>query len=216
MGYVLRYFNDELAPGSRATLSACRRIVYVFAGTATVNGAKLQQGGACYADGPCTIVVGRDGAMMFRWDLAPAGTVELSVEGDDTASTLRMAREIWSLQIASGSRWLFRLDFIDNPAGVVADVHTHPGPGIRALLSGTFDVRQPSEDGRGRQPGDPWWESGVEAVISTPSRTQSSSFLRCMILPVEYEGRPDTAKWLRTVPAARADWRLLVDAFVTL
>jgi hypothetical protein len=127
-----------------------------------------------------------------------------------------MAREIWSLKIDDGSKWLFRLDRIDNPPGAVADVHTHPGPGIRALLAGSFRCKQPSDDGAAKEPGDPWWETGVEAVISTADEQVTSSFLRGMVLPVEFRGRPDTAKWLRQPPPVQGGWQLHVDEIIAL
>ena len=97
-----------------------------------------------------------------------------------------------------------------------ADCHTHPGPGIRALLSGVFDIKQTSEDGGGEEPGDPWWETGTETVISTPVTEEGVEFLRDMILPVEFEGRPDTADWKRVLPKEKSEWKLYVDETITL
>jgi len=217
MTYTLSYYDETFAAGATADpLPAAHRILYVHSGAATINGQDVSAENAVYAGGAVTTTAGPDGARILRWDLAPTETPAAPSSGDGVATRLRMAQEIWSLDIPQGSQWLFRLDMIDNPAGVVADVHTHPGPGIRALLYGTFHVRQPSEDGAATEPGDPWWESGVEAVISTPSETEDSGFLRCMVLPTEYRGRPDTANWLRRPLRIHSTWKLYVDEIVTL
>jgi hypothetical protein len=214
MTWTLSYCDDRCDPGAVAALPGSHRILYVLEGSVVVGRKALNRDDAAYLSDAAEIRAGANGARVFRWELAGEAAAPLAAPG--VHSMLRMAEPVWSLDLQPGSRWVFRLDRIDNPPGVVADVHTHPGPGIRALLAGTFHVRQPSEDGAAERPGDPWWESGVEAVISTPSATETSSFLRCMLLPVEYLGRPDTARWLRTKPAAKAGWRLYVDEIVTL
>lgn len=202
MGYHLSYFDDTYGSGAVADepLAAAHRIFYVFDGEAVIEGRTVETGGAIYASGAADIRGGSQGARVFRWDLSafpPAA-------GEDAPSIPRMTQPIWSLETEPGSRGLFRLDRIDNAPGIVADVHTHPGRGIRALLAGTFHVRQPSEDGAAARPGDPWWESGVEAVISTSSAVETSSFLRCMPLPTQSAGRSDTARWLRQKRMVRA------------
>lgn len=206
MVYFLNYHDLRLKPGATRRLSrGTHAIVFLYEGAASFNGQRLVKRGAVYTREGGALTAGAKGARIFYWQLSARAS-----------RAARMSQELWSLSIKKGSRWLFRLDSIDNPPGVVADVHTHPGPGIRALLTGTFRVRQPSEDGKGTKPGDPWWESGVEAVISTPSKTKRSAFLRCMVLPPAYKGRPDTAKWLRRPPKVRSGWKLYVDEPVVL
>ena len=82
-------------------------------------------------------------------------------------------------------------EFVADPA----DYHTHPGPGIRALLGNAFNVRQASDEGTARFPGDLFWETGVEEGISTPIGPPGSDtdFVRCLIFPLECEDRSDTA-----------------------
>ena len=218
MEYELRYFDDNFEPntGLSSALPSAHRLIYVFAGSAAIERNEVIAGQGIYAHDETKITAGAKGARLFRWDLVKAGTKDCLAQGRGISSRVRMSRETWSLDIQGGSRWLFRLDMINNPPGVIADVHTHPGPGIRVLLSGTFSVRQPSEDGEAKHPGDPWWESGVEAIISTPSDREPSAFLRGMVLPTEYEGRHDTVRWLRKPPKGRAEWYLLIDKIVTL
>lgn len=219
MAYFLTYYNDTIAPHAVATLPEARRMIFVWRGSCTVSGKFLDAGTATYSEGGVTIESADAGAMLFRWELIDGPDDSVPAEAVRMGSMLRMSREIWSLAISPGSEWLFRLDMINNPPGIVADVHTHQGPGIRALLSGAFTCRQPSEDGSADCPGDPWWESGIEAVISTPHDTEASKFLRCMILPLGLKGRGDSAVWHRKQvrpPPGWPLWELLVDEVVKL
>lgn len=219
MAYYLSYFNDFIAPRSSITLPEARRMIYAWRGAATVFGAPLDEGMATYTDGEVTITTSDQGVLLFRWDLIDEQARGFCVEELGIGSMLRMSREIWSLELTQGSEWLFRLDMINNPPGLVADVHTHLGPGIRALLTGSFSCRQPSEDGTADCPGDPWWESGIEAVISTPSKTEISKFLRCMILPSSMLGQGNSSIWHREKIEPPSDcpiWNLLVDEIIGL
>lgn len=213
MAYTLTYLNDVV--GANATLSlgnnGAHRIVYVHHGLATVNDTEVPADEAVYAKGAVEIEAGVEGARIFRWDLVK-GEYE---KPTNVETMVRMSRDVWSLDIEEGSQWLYRLDRINHPAPDPADCHTHPGPGIRALLSGVFDIQQTSENGGGEEPGDPWWETGPETVISTPVTEDDVQFLRGMILPVEFEGRPDTADWKRAFPKRKSEWKLYVDETVT-
>jgi hypothetical protein len=217
MSYFLSYYNDTIASDTTANLPDAKRMIFVWKGSCSVSGMLLEAGMAAYCEGDAVIEASHTGAMLFRWDLSEGDAKDLPAETIRLGSMLRMSRELWSIEITTGSEWLFRLDLINNPPGQVADVHTHPGPGIRALLSGSFSCRQPSEDGSADCPGDPWWETGVEAVISTPHDTEISKFLRCMILPLELKGKGNSGVWYRKKiqpPPGWPIWTLLVDQVV--
>ena len=157
-----------------------------------------------------------DWSQVWRWEIAPPNQDPVLLDGGGLLSTRRMSRVITSLDMPPGSSWLFRLDRITSPPGRVADWHRHPGPGIRCLLEGTFNVQQNAESIRACAPGDPWWETGEDVVVAWGSRTMHARFLRGMVLPAEWAGRV-TGEWLsgdRTV--RRGDWRLLVDRIVTV
>jgi len=214
MTYSLSYYNDTLADGVSLTFAddGIHRIFYVHRGNATVDGKALTADEAVYRHGACTVTGSGGGGRVFRWELGTsAGKVPANIE-----SMLRMTRECWTIDIAGGSEWLFRLDSIVHNPPDPADCHTHPGPGIRALLSGEFVIRQTSENGGGAYPGDPWWETGTEAVISTPVGDKPVHFLRGMLLPVAFKGRPDTANWLRVKPKQKSAWKLYVDQAIEL
>ena len=219
MTYFLNYHIDTAGPHARVTWLAARRMIYVWTGSVEIEGTMLKAGAAIFAEADATAVAGVQGAVLFRWDLVDSTAAAGALSAvNAVGSMLRMSRELWSVDIADGSSWLFRLDWVNNPPAMIADVHTHEGPGIRALLTGSFRCRQPSEDGTAERPGDPWWETGVEAVISTPHATEVSSFLRCMLLPTSFLGRP-SGIWHRrrmAPPDGWPIWNILVDRIVTL
>ncbi len=215
MTYHLSYFNDVVGPNASLSLERIggHRILYMHQGNAEINGQSVQTNEAIYTADDATVRAGESGARVFRWELTDGPPPDPT----NIETMLRMSREIWATVIPPGSEWIFRLDRINHPSPDPADCHTHPGPGIRALLSGgPFIIEQTSESGGGTYAGDPWWETGPEVVISTPGTDVDVHFLRGMLLPVEFEGRPDTAVWLRAKPNQKSEWTLYVDERVTL
>jgi len=84
--------------------------------------------------------------------------------------------------------WLLRCDRVDFPPGGAAQLHTHPGPGIRCLLRG--EIRIESE-GRSTtyRPTEPWFESGPDPVFAAASEREATAFVRVLLLPREWAGR---------------------------
>ena len=96
-------------------------------------------------DGPLALQSAGEWSQVWRWELAPPNAAPRLLQGDGVFSSLRMSRLITSLAMPEGTRWLFRLDQIISAAGRIADRHQHPGPGIRCLIEGTFNVQQDAE-----------------------------------------------------------------------
>jgi hypothetical protein len=88
-------------------------------------------------------------------------------------------------QVEVGDGWLMRHDRIDFPAGGIAYRHTHPGPGIRYLLSGSVRIESGGETHE-YGPGEAWFESGPEHVLAMASETEDSAFVRVLLLPPEW------------------------------
>jgi hypothetical protein len=122
-----------------------------------------------------------------------------------------MSRVITQLGLDEGTHWLFRLDQITSSAGRVAGRHQHPGPGIRCLVEGTFNVDS-VECHRDLMPGDAWWETGPDTVVAWSSRQMGAKFLRGMVLPPEWEGKV-TGTWL-SGNQRPSNWRLLADKVI--
>ena len=86
--------------------------------------------------------------------------------------------------------WLMRHDRIDFPPGGIAYRHTHPGPGIRYLLSGALTIDSGGEK-HTYGPGEPWFESGPEPVLATASETEETAFVARPAAPTGVGGQAD-------------------------
>jgi len=218
MAFSLNLYHDQVGVGgaSVAPLAAARRLLYVRHGNKIeINGAIISADAATYCDGPVAMKSAGEWAQVWRWELMPPNAAPALLEGEGVLSILRMSRVIAGLAMAEGTRWLFRLDQITSAAGRVADRHQHPGPGIRCLLEGTFNVQQDAESHRDLAPGDSWWETGSDTVVAWSSRQMAARFLRGMVLPVEWEGKV-TGSWLSGNTPRPGNWKLYLDRIITV
>jgi hypothetical protein len=217
MTFALNFYHDQIAPGgsTAATLAPAHRLLYVRHGRAVINERAMSADEAIYCDGPLALKSAGEWSQLWRWELAPPNAPPLLHQGTGVLSRLRMARVITSLAMPEGTRWLFRLDQITSAAGRVADRHEHPGPGIRCLLEGAFNVQQDAESHRDLGPGDAWWETGADTVIAWGSPQMAARFLRGMVLPVEWEGRV-TGTWLSGRQPPSGNWKLYLDRVIVV
>ena len=215
MPFCLNFYHDQVAADgvSATALPAAHRLIYVRHGGAVINDRPMGADEAIYCDGALTLKSAGGWSEVWRWELAPPNAAPLLHQGTGVLSHLRMSRVIAGLAMLEGTRWLFRLDRIVTAAGRVADRHQHPGPGIRCLLEGTFNVQQAVESARDLQPGDAWWETGSDTVIAWGSQQMAAKFLRGMVLPVEWEGRV-TGTWLSGKTPPAGNWKLYVDRVI--
>jgi quercetin dioxygenase-like cupin family protein len=102
--------------------------------------------------------------------------------GDDEAGAL-LSREV---DLDPRTPWIARCDRVDFPPGAIAYTHVHPGPGIRYVLVGRFEIRTEGEVA-GYGPGDAWFERGPEPVYAVAG--PESAFVRVLLLPAEWEGK---------------------------
>jgi hypothetical protein len=218
MTHTLVFYQDQLLQGAKsAPLRPTHRMILVRHGRVRVGERVLAEGEALYAADASVIAGEGEWSMLWRWELEQTGTPPNLLSGEEIHSIERMSREITSLDMKPGSRWLFRLDRIRMPAGRVTDPHVHPGPGIRCLLEGTFSAEQKSEAVPQRLPGDPWWEVGPDEVVARGAPTMRTRFMRGMILPEKFSGGTETATWLDSKkPPASGHWTLFVDHSITV
>jgi len=218
MPYSLNLYHDQLTNegATSAPLPAANRLFYVRFGEVTINGETYRPDDAFYCGDEVEMSGVADWSQVWRWELNLPNAEQKLMEGSNLLSMLRMSRVITSLEMPEGSQWLMRLDRVMPPAGRVADRHQHPGPGIRCLLEGSFNVQQAAESMRNRVPGDPWWETGEDTVVAWASQTMHAKFLRGMVLPTEHEGTV-TGTWLSgDTTKKRGAWHLYVDQIVTV
>jgi quercetin dioxygenase-like cupin family protein len=95
---------------------------------------------------------------------------------------------VWEVDERPEGDWLVRCDRVDFPPGGIAYLHTHPGPGIRVLLTGRLRVET-----RGTSheygPFDSWYEAGPDPVYAVASGSEETAFVRVMLVPRALEGR---------------------------
>jgi hypothetical protein len=216
MPFSLNLYHDQVgADGSSATLAPAHRLLYVRHGSVEINCQTMNADQAMYCDGPLALKSAAEWSQIWRWELASPNSAPAVLAGERVFSSRRMSRVITSLYMPEGTRWLFRLDQIISAAGRVADRHQHPGPGIRCLLEGTFNVQQDVESHRDLSPGDAWWETGSDTVIAWSSPQIAARFLRGMVLPLEWEGKA-TGTWLSGQTPPRGNWKLYLDRVIVV
>ncbi len=95
---------------------------------------------------------------------------------------------VWELTERPAGDWLVRADRVDFPPGGVAYRHTHPGPGLRVLLSGSIRIET---EGASHEygPFDWWYETGPDPVYAAASQVEDTAFVRVMVLPGVWEGK---------------------------
>ena len=84
---------------------------------------------------------------------------------------------------------ILRLDQVDFPPGGVAYRHTHPGGGVRYLTRGSLQLHGTGKPHNYKE-GDAWFEDANSEVLAKSNESQPSQFVRMMLLPARYEGKP--------------------------
>jgi Cupin domain len=92
------------------------------------------------------------------------------------------------VELDSATPWIARCDRVDFPPGGIAYRHTHPGPGIRYLVTGALTI-DASAGERTYRAGEAWFEDAGEPVLATASSTEDTAFVRVLLLPREWEGK---------------------------
>ncbi|MSQ20597.1 MAG: hypothetical protein EXR39_13820 [Betaproteobacteria bacterium] len=181
--HALRCFGESLAARAvRKIDGRAPRVVYVRDGAATFRAggqvATMVANGAWFGTDACEITAGANGAAIIEWHLLPLGT----------ATPNRPSLLDAGIKLDRAERYLMRCDRVDFPLGGIAYTHTHRGPGVRCLLTGTITVKVTGTE-HNVQPGQAWFEAGPDAVSALASASAPTSFVRVMILPVELHGK---------------------------
>jgi hypothetical protein len=216
--YTLRLYHDTYAPDSVTAddLEAQHSIAYVLKGSATINGQTLAADQALYVKDVAAVEAGPEGATVWRWELVRTDDLNNLAWGDGVTSRLRMSRRIRMFELVPTSKWLFRLDSINNNQGSTG-LHSHPGSGIRCMLKGHLRVE--SDKGESSDNwliGDCWYEEGSYPLVSTSDPGETADFLRGMVLPPEYDRYPDTAVWIEGTKSCYSEWKSYAQTVVTL
>lgn len=187
-GFTLRLIEDRYAPHARLAVPhrALHRCVYAFAGSATVMaGHALATDEGFYARAAMPVIAGPEGAVIWRWELAPRETGIGLAEGDGIASRLVLDGAIETLDPAEP--WLIRCDSVAFPPGGCALTHTHQGPGIRCLQQGGIRIDTGGASHR-YEIGEAWFEDGPTPVFAEADPVPTR-FVRVMVLPARLLGK---------------------------
>ena len=207
---VLRLYEDILSGDAAVDLLACPRMIFVVHGEVTSAGRAVTDGEAEYGEGPLSLVAGKQGAAVWRWELVPYASGDGAADGPGVASRHKISAPLATLPRGD---LLWRGDTVGFPPGGCAYLHRHQGPGIRCLIEGGIRV-----DTHGRStsygPGGAWFESGPDPVFAQAAADRPSRFVRAMVLPrallgkssIEYLNEEDKGK-----PRSQ-QYRVLVDA----
>jgi hypothetical protein len=188
-GYALRFYRDVLAPDAGPTqLPNGIRAIYVRSGAAWMDGMAVAADGARFGDRRLAIAADRDGATVWRCELAPRD--DPPVLAPDADSTLLLDAPLTTFPRDEGL--MMRCDSVAFPPGGCAYTHTHKGPGIRCLQKGTIRI---DSDGHSTHygPEQPWFEAGPVPVFAQADRDAESRFIRVSILPRALEGKSSIA-----------------------
>jgi hypothetical protein len=169
----LQVVEHRLAEGESLRLDPAPRIVY-----------RVEDNDADYSGGTRTLS-GALHALAFELVHSPASLAMLSA----------------SLAPAAGEERLIRCDRVDFPAGGVAYLHTHQGPGIRVLLHGAIRI-DTAGSSREYGPLEAWFEPGPEPVFAAASESDPTAFVRCMVLPAHLRGQ-SSIRYVRDEDAAK-------------
>lgn len=216
--YSLRLYHDRLSANANAIpdLQAQHSILYIYHGSATINGKSVEKDNAIYCQDVAILAAGPNGALVWRWELVRTSEPNHYTLGQGIESHLRMSRRIRMFKLVPTSKWLFRLDCIINNEGSTG-LHSHPGSGIRCMLEGQLRVESDKgECSDNNNPGDAWYEEGSYPLISTSDPGNKATFLRGMVLPPEYDKYPDTAVWIEGTKSCKSDWKNYAQTVVTL
>lgn len=101
----------------------------------------------------------------------------------------------------SDDQMIFRLDQVSFPIGSCAYRHVHHGAGIRYLKKGELEITSDHATDLIKT-GMAWFEPSHSPVRATPQNEEPASFIRAMLIPKNFEGKP-TIKYLNAEDEAR-------------
>ncbi|HUK59650.1 MAG TPA: hypothetical protein VLV50_10510 [Stellaceae bacterium] len=181
MPYHLRLYADRLSAGEARELGAgAPRALYLREGAVTIAAgatvASLAPNSAWHGAGALALSAGAGGAQLLRFELVAAA------EGP---APLILSP---ALALDPKADYLLRCDRVEFPPGGVAYRHTHQGPGLRCLVLGSIRI-DAGGTSHSYRPGEAWFENGVDPVFAAGSDTETTAFIRVMVLPRALVGK---------------------------
>ena len=177
--HFLELSEDHIAPQGELSLPALAgsRIVYIVAGAVVADDTTYGENSAFFGTAACAMQA-PTGAQLWRWELRR-----------DPAPDHPACKASHAVTLDPHKEYLMRCDRVDFPPQGIAHTHVHAGPGIRILLRGTIRIQVAGAE-TALAPGEAWFERGPDSVLALTDEKQPTSFIRTMILPRDYAGRP--------------------------
>lgn len=189
---TLRLFEDRISEGAKPIyLPAGARALYVVSGGVDLSddrGSRYLTSGLAHTSDTATTLITDGETVLWRWEL------DNGVDRTDEDFFLRSAPMATSelklkanFEFDNRYRWLIRCDTVTFPPGGVALTHLHQGPGIRITLRGEITIE--TEGHTTQHPaGSAWAEKGVLPVYAPTTESESTTFVRCFVLPSQLKG----------------------------
>ena len=212
MHSALQLLEDFLSDRGALGLPARPRMIFVVRGSATIGTATIGKGEAWQGEGAVTVQAGPTGVTLWRWELSFNGEAAPAANGKGVVSREKLVAR---LDTMPEGELLWRGDSVAFPAGGVAYLHRHQGPGIRCVIEGKLRV-DTNGHAHSYGIGEAWFESGPEPVFAQAGGSPTR-FIRVMILPraligkssIQYVNEDD-----KTKPKLQ-QYRVLVDTPLT-
>lgn len=186
----LKEYNFGLQLNNIRLEPAIPRIIYGIEGTALLDADcsvtnRLKPNTALYYNGSLDIKVEGIKTTILIWEVVGTPTrLDDNLESNCVQVKTKFQSDI-NLDVSK--EYIIRCDRVDFPLGGIAYTHTHKGPGIRYLLSGSLEVMV-NQNKSYIAPNQAWFETGPEHVYAVASDKNLTSFVRVMVLPISTKG----------------------------
>lgn len=168
--------HQVLRPNSVWHAQAVHTAICVQTGRLNKSGEPYRVGDGFYVVHQDQIAAGSESGATFL-------SFEISTTPQNSADCMETAKFDWHTKQA-----ILRLDCVTFPPKARAHRHVHPGPGIRCLVEGQLEIKSDYAT-MNIQEMSAWFEDAHSPVQATAG-TIVAAFVRAMILPASYEGRP--------------------------
>ncbi|QEE60246.1 cupin domain-containing protein [Salinibacterium sp. dk2585] len=189
---TMMLFTDVIPPSAPPVyLPGGARAIYLREGSAHLETDTTTQflsaESGMVTEGQLTVRVGAEGATIWRWELvSPEQAQRSQALRSAPAATSELALST-EFDLDPRFRWLMRLDSVTFPPGGTAWTHNHQGPGVRICRNGEITIETEGTRNTYR-PGEAWAEKGVLPVLAPTTPDESTTFIRCFLLPQHNRG----------------------------
>ena len=175
-------FNEVLEQGKDFLAPHGDHAIWIKSGTIKVGEESFQES--------CGTYVGSE-SLIACSVAEPTQIIRFTVTTDDGKEPLQprgnlLLSNTFSIENVNS---ILRLDRVTFPENAVAYRHIHPGAGIRYLTRGMLQIIA-DDHSKQIKPNEAWFEDANSPVKAIAAPAGISEFIRVMVLPAEYLGKP--------------------------